>query len=119
MAKKATTRKSPAKRASHKRQWINTGTDTRFVKRRADGTFKESDDVGRSQRADRAKKARTAVKPGYGDQGSAEKAIAVDVVFSSTPARSASALRAPASVELHRAGCDAFELARRDRSVRL
>jgi hypothetical protein len=58
-----------AKRSSQKRERINTGTDVRYVKRRADGTFKDSDDVSRSLRADRAKKANRSVKPGYGDQG--------------------------------------------------
>ncbi len=58
-----------AKRSSQKRERINTGTDVRYVKRRADGTFKESDDVARSQRPDRAKKAKRSVKSGYGDQG--------------------------------------------------
>ena len=73
MAKKSTARKSAAKRPSQKRDRINTGTDGRFVKRRVDGTFKESDDVGRSQRADRPRKAKTAVKSGYGDQGDRRK----------------------------------------------
>jgi hypothetical protein len=58
-----------AKRSSQKRERIDTGTDVRYVKRRADGTFEESDDVNRSQRADRAKKAKRSVKAGYGDQG--------------------------------------------------
>ena len=31
-----------------KRELINTGTDKRFVRRAKDGTFKESEDVGRS-----------------------------------------------------------------------
>lgn len=58
-----------AKRDSQKRERINTGTDVRYVKRNTRGEFKESDDVGRSMKADRAKKAKTTVKPGYGDQG--------------------------------------------------
>lgn len=58
MAKKSSAKKTTATRSSHKRERINTGTDVRFVKRRADGTFKESDDVGRSQRSDRARKAK-------------------------------------------------------------
>ena len=73
MAKKSTVRKrkSAAKktRSSQKRERINTGTDVRYVKRTRTGQFKESDDVGGSQRADRARKAKRAVKPGYGDQG--------------------------------------------------
>ncbi len=50
-----------------------TGTDKRYVKRRRDGTFKESDDVGRSLAADRRRKAKTKVKPGYGDEGDQPK----------------------------------------------
>ena len=40
--------KSPAKKSSDNRELINTGTDKRFTKRNPDGTFKESDDVGKS-----------------------------------------------------------------------
>jgi len=54
---------------SGKRELIDTGSDKRFVKRREDGTFKESDDVGRSLAADRRSTSKTAAKPGYGDQG--------------------------------------------------
>jgi hypothetical protein len=72
-AKKSTARKSTAKRSSQKRERVNTGSDARFVKRSASGRFKESDDVGRSQKIDRAKTARTAVKSGFGDQGDRRK----------------------------------------------
>lgn len=58
---------------SGKRKLIDTGTDKRFVKRRKDGTFKESDDVGRSLAADRRSTSKTAAKPGYGDQGDQPK----------------------------------------------
>ena len=70
-AKKSSSAKSSSSRSrtSQKRKRINTGTDARFVKRTASGRFKDSDDVGRSQPADRAKKAKTAVKAGFGDQG--------------------------------------------------
>jgi hypothetical protein len=74
MAKKSV--KQAATRSSTKRELINTGTDARYVKRSADGTFKESDDVGRSQRADRARTAKKTVKPGYGDQGDQKKRTA-------------------------------------------
>ncbi len=56
-----------------KRELIDTGTDKRYVTRNADGTFKESDDVGRSLAADRRRKAKTTVKAGYGDQGDQPK----------------------------------------------
>jgi hypothetical protein len=58
---------------SGKRELIDTGTDKRFVKRRKDGTFKESDDVGRSLAADRRSASKTTTKPGYGDQGDQPK----------------------------------------------
>jgi hypothetical protein len=59
-----------AKSASRgKREKIDTGTDKRFVRRTGTGQFKESDDVGRSLAKDRGQKAKTKVKPGYGDRG--------------------------------------------------
>jgi hypothetical protein len=47
--------------------------DKRFVKRDDSGRFRESDDVGRSLARDRQQKAKTVVKPGYGDQGDQKK----------------------------------------------
>ena len=67
--------KKTVQRSSAKRESINTGSDARYVKRAADGTFKESDDVGRSQRADRPRAAKTTVKAGYGDQGDQKRAV--------------------------------------------
>jgi hypothetical protein len=61
------------KTSSQKRERINTGTDARLVKRTATGRFKESDDAGRAQKADRPKKAKRTVKAGYGDQGDLKK----------------------------------------------
>jgi hypothetical protein len=57
--------------ATHKgtRELINTGSDKRYVRRRANGTFKESDDVGRSLAQDRKRKAKTTAKRGQGDRG--------------------------------------------------
>ena len=65
------TTKAPAKKkkASSKRQLINTRSDKRFVRRRANGTFKESDDVGKSLGADRRRNAKTKAKSGQGDRG--------------------------------------------------
>ena len=57
------------RRASSKRELINTGTDKRYVRRDAQGQFKESDDVGRSLTADRRRKAKTKAKSGQGDRG--------------------------------------------------
>lgn len=59
----------PAKRASSKRELINTGTDKRYVRRSAGGQFKESDDVSRSLSADRRRQSKTVAKKGQGDRG--------------------------------------------------
>jgi hypothetical protein len=56
-----------------KRELIDAGKDKRYVKRNQDGTFKESDDVGKSLAADRRKTSKKKVKPGYGDQGDQPK----------------------------------------------
>lgn len=45
-----------AKKAA-KRELINAGRDKRYVRRDAQGLFKESDDVGRSLSGDRKRKA--------------------------------------------------------------
>jgi hypothetical protein len=55
------------------RERINTGTDTRFVRRDERGRFKESDDVGRSLKADRREHAKTVVAKGQGDRGDQKK----------------------------------------------
>ncbi len=57
------------KKAGSDRELIDTGTDKRYVRRNEDGTFKESDDVGRSLAQDVKKHAKTVVKPGQGDKG--------------------------------------------------
>jgi hypothetical protein len=56
-----------------KRELIDTGTDKRFVRRNKKGQFKESDDVGGSLAQDVRRKAKTVVKPGYGDKGDQER----------------------------------------------
>ena len=65
------TTKAPAKkrRGSGKRELINTGSDKRYVRRRGNGTFKESDDLSRSLSSDRRRKAKTKTKAGQGDRG--------------------------------------------------
>lgn len=65
MAKRAAKRTGKASR----RELINTGTDKRYVRRASNGTFKESDDVGRSLAQDRRRKAKTKAKRGQGDKG--------------------------------------------------
>jgi len=62
-----------AKRASNKRELVDTGTAKMFGKRGAQGRFKEMDVVGRSLTSDRRRQAKTASKPGYGDQGDRKK----------------------------------------------
>jgi hypothetical protein len=62
MAKKTTTKRTPAKKTARKaakRELIDTGSDKRFVRRGAAGQFEESDDLGKSLTADRRKKAKT------------------------------------------------------------
>ena len=57
----------PSKKTPRER--IDTGTDTRFVRRDEAGEFKESDDVGKSLAQDVKKAAKTRVKAGQGDKG--------------------------------------------------
>ena len=56
-------------KSSGKRELIDTGTDKRFVRRDAQGQFKESDDVGRSLGQDRRRQAKTVAPKGQGDRG--------------------------------------------------
>jgi hypothetical protein len=58
-----------AKRASSKRELIDTGRSKMYGKRDVRGQFREMDAVGRSGASDRRKRAKTAVKPGHGDRG--------------------------------------------------
>ncbi|MEO5719962.1 MAG: hypothetical protein ABIR71_00650 [Chthoniobacterales bacterium] len=63
-------KKKAASRGSGKRELITPHEgDSRYVRRDADGKFTESDDVGRSLKQDRSKKAKTTVKSGHGDKG--------------------------------------------------
>ena len=43
--------------------------DSRYVRRDEEGQFGKQDDVGKSLKQDRAKKAKTIVKSGQGDRG--------------------------------------------------
>jgi hypothetical protein len=56
-------------RKAVRRELIDTATDKRYVRRDAQGRFKESDDVGRSLAQDRNGKATTKTKKGQGDRG--------------------------------------------------
>ena len=51
------------------RELIDTGTDKRYVRRNEDGTFKESDDVGKSLAADRRQHASAKKPKNQGDKG--------------------------------------------------
>ena len=77
MAKASTATKSTKKKSSSpsstrptgKRELIKPNEDARYVRRDAKGRIRESDDVGRSLKQDRARKAKTKVKSGQGDRG--------------------------------------------------
>jgi predicted DNA-binding WGR domain protein len=79
--KKGTSKKSSSKkeaRGSGPREKINSPTNKMYGRRAAKGTskggqFTEMDDIGKSLAADRRTKAKTKVKPGYGDQGDQPK----------------------------------------------
>lgn len=60
---------SKNRRGTNRRELIDTGHDKRYVRRRPDGTFKESDDVGKSLAADRRQHAKAKSKSGQGDRG--------------------------------------------------
>jgi hypothetical protein len=74
MAKSSTSKTNPAKKSTAKRGrgmrvLISPKGDARYIRRDAKGRITESDDVGRSQKQDRARKAKTKVKSGQGDRG--------------------------------------------------
>lgn len=74
MAKSSTSKTNPskkatAKRGTGKRELIKPNGDARYIRRDAKGRITESDDVGRSLKQDRARKAKTKVKSGQGDRG--------------------------------------------------
>lgn len=70
MAKK-TQKRSSAKRArpAGKRDLVRRPKASSYAKRTARGRFTEMDDVGRSQKTDKPRKAKRTVRSGYGDQG--------------------------------------------------
>jgi hypothetical protein len=70
MAKKAQKRAGGKRaRPAGKRDLVSRPKAGAYAKRTARGRFKEMDDVGRSQKADKPRKAKTRVRSGYGDQG--------------------------------------------------
>ena len=54
---------------ARKREFIDTGSDKRYVRRDEKGRFDEVVDVGRSLSQDKRIKAKTTSKPGQGDKG--------------------------------------------------
>jgi len=57
------------KKTSSKRTLIKPKGDARYIRRDSKGRIKESDDVGRSLKQDRKKKATKKVSSGQGDKG--------------------------------------------------
>jgi hypothetical protein len=72
MAKKSSSAKRGTRtssRAAGKRDLVRRPGASSYAKRTAGGRFKEMDDVGRSQAADKPRASKTSVRSGYGDQG--------------------------------------------------
>ncbi len=62
------------KKATSKRELIEPSKgDKRYVRRKADGTFGKTVDVGKSLVADREHAAKTKVPKGQGDRGDVKK----------------------------------------------
>jgi hypothetical protein len=66
-AKKAKTRKT--KRPAGKRDLVKAKRATMFAKRSPKGRFAEIDEMGKSLKADRRRKAKRKAKSGFGDRG--------------------------------------------------
>jgi hypothetical protein len=66
MAKKSS---GGASRQGGKRDLVRRPKASAYAKRTSTGRFKEMDDVGRSQKADKKRSAKKTVRSGYGDQG--------------------------------------------------
>ena len=71
MAKKTVSRPTKTKRSrsAAKRDLVRKPKASAYAKRTATGRFKEMDDVGASQTADKRRRAKRTVRSGYGDQG--------------------------------------------------
>ena len=61
-----------AKDGNNERERIDTGSDSRYVRRDDQGQFKESDDVGRSLKTDRQQDAENEAPRNQGDKGDHE-----------------------------------------------
>ena len=76
MAKKtAKSRASKTKgsRPAAKRDLVRRPKASAYAKRTRSGRFREMDDVGRAQKADKPRKAKKTARSGYGDQGDARR----------------------------------------------
>lgn len=69
MAKKSGGRSTKAARPKAKRDLVRRSKGSAYAKRSTKGRFTEMDDVGRSQKADKRRKAKKTVRSGFGDQG--------------------------------------------------
>lgn len=75
MAKKSPKRTSAKRsRPAAKRDLVRRPKASAYAKRSTSGRFKEMDDVGRSQKADKPRRAKKRVRSGFGDQGDARPA---------------------------------------------
>jgi len=69
MARKSQRRTTKRSRPAEKRDLVRRPKASSYAKRTARGRFQEMDDVGRSQKADKPRRAKKTVRSGYGDQG--------------------------------------------------
>ena len=69
MAKKSRGQSAKRTQSTGKRDLVRRKKASAYAKRGARGRFKEMDDVGRSQKSDKPRKAKKVVRSGYGDQG--------------------------------------------------
>ena len=69
MTKKRKRSNPKRSRPAAKRDLVRRPAAGSYAKRTARGRFTEMDDVGRSQKADKRRNAKKAVRSGYGDQG--------------------------------------------------
>jgi hypothetical protein len=77
MAKKKSQKRTATKssRPAGQRDLVRGAKASAYAKR-GRGRFKEMDDVGRSQKADKPRKARKNVRSGFGDQGDVRRRTA-------------------------------------------
>ena len=69
MAKSSPRRQTKRSGSAGKRDLVRRRKGSAYAKRTSAGRFREMDDVGRSQKVDKPRKAKTMTQSGYGDQG--------------------------------------------------